>query len=83
MPVDYIINIVTLLVIIVLGRIVKKHPDISNKIIPIQNIAIAVIVTIVEWVITKDFNTALLASGALAGGTYDVFHSLIQIFKGE
>lgn len=83
MEVSYIISIVTFFVTLILGTVTKKHPKISNKVIPIQNLAIGVIVTIIEWIITKDFKAAILLSGVMAGGVYDICHNLIQIIKGD
>jgi hypothetical protein len=41
-----------------------------------------VIVAIIEWIITKDFSTAIALSGLLAGGTYDILHNLNKL-RGE
>lgn len=51
--------------------------------IPIQNILIGIIVAIIEWIITKDFNVAIALSGLLAGGTYDIFNNLKKIVKNQ
>lgn len=51
--------------------------------IPIQNLLVGLLVAIIEWIITKDFQTAILLSGILAGGTYDVFHNMEKIVKKE
>ena len=39
------------------------------------------IVAIIEWIITKNFENAIMVSGILAGGTYDIFHNLEKIIK--
>lgn len=77
-----IISIVTFVVTLICGYITKKHPKISNKIIPVQNLLIGLIVAIIEWIITKDFKTAIALSGLLAGGTYDIIHNLNKM-RGE
>ena len=77
-----IISIVTFVVTLICGYITKKHPKISNKIIPVQNLLIGLIIAIIEWIITKDFKTAIALSGLLAGGTYDIVHNLKKM-KGE
>jgi hypothetical protein len=76
---------ITILVLleIVLGYISKKNPKISNKIIPIQNLLIGVVIAVIEYIITKDFNTAIAISGLIAGGTYDIVHNLEQFLGGE
>ena len=75
--------IITFVVTLVCGVITKKLPKISNKIIPIQNLLIGVIVAVVEWIITKNFSTAMALSGLLAGGTYDIFNNLNKLSKYE
>ena len=74
-----ILAIVTFGVTLICGIITKKIPKISNKIIPIQNLAIGIIIAIVEWIITKDFSVAIALSGVLAGGSYDILHNLNKI----
>ena len=76
-----IIAIVTYIVAFILGLIAKRVPFVNNKIIPLQNIAVGLIIAIIEWVITKDFNIAIATSGILAGGTYDVLHNLDKLRK--
>ena len=82
MEVSEIISIVTFVVTILCGFLTKKCPKISNKIIPIQNLLIGFIVAIIEWIITKEFKTAIALSGLLAGGTYDVAHNINKM-RGE
>ena len=82
MEFNEILTIVTFLVTLVCGVITKKLPKISNKIIPIQNLAIGLIIAIVEWIITKDFSVAIALSGLLAGGSYDIVHNLNKL-KGD
>ena len=83
MELEYIISLVTILITFVLGIIAKKNPKINNKIIPIQNLLVGFIVAIIEFVITKDFKTAIALSGLIAGGTYDIVHNLQKILKGD
>lgn len=82
MELSEILTIVTFFVTLIFGFISKKHPKISNKIIPIQNLVIGVIIAIIEFIITKDFKVSIAVSGLLAGGTYDIVHNLNKI-KGE
>lgn len=83
MELEYIITLVTLLVTLVLGAISKKNPAMSNKLIPIQNLVVGIVVAVIEWIITKNFSTAIALSGLIAGGTYDIIHNLEKILKGE
>lgn len=73
--------IVTFFVTLILGYFAKKSNYIKNEIIPVQNIIIGLIVAIIEWIMTKNFNEAIVLSGLVAGGTYDIFHNLKKIVK--
>ena len=83
MELSTLISLVTIIVTWLLGYISKWSTWVNNRIIPIQNILIGLIVAIVEWIVTKDFKIAIALSGIIAGGTYDVFHNLEKIVKGE
>lgn len=76
-----ITTLVTIIVTWILGVVVKKCKWISNNLIPVQNIAIGLIVAVIEWLITKDFNTAVAMSGLIAGGAYDIVHNLEKMIK--
>ncbi len=77
------ITIVTFFVTIICGFISKNNPKLSDKIIPIQNLFIGLIIAAIEWTITKDFSTAIALSGLLAGGTYDIAHNLNKLIEKE
>lgn len=81
MSLEYLISLVTVLVTIVLGFISKRNEKISNKLIPIQNLIVGLIVAIIELIVTKDFSTAIALSGLIAGGTYDIVHNLNKLTK--
>lgn len=83
MELEYIVSLVTILVTFVLGILSKKNPKLSNKIIPIQNLFVGLIVALIEFIITKDFKLAIALSGIIAGGTYDIVHNLNKLIKGE
>lgn len=83
MNVEVIITITTMLVTMIFGVISKKSKFISNNLIPLQNIVIGLVVALVEYLITKDFSTAIAVSGLIAGGTYDVIHNLNKIAENE
>lgn len=83
MELEYIISLVTILVTFVLGIIAKKNPKMSNKLIPIQNLLVGVIIALIEFAITKDFKVAIMLSGLLAGGTYDLVKNLRELLKGD
>lgn len=83
MDLTQIITIVTIIATWVLGIVAKKSSWINNNLIPVQNTIIGLIVAVIEWVITKDFSTAIALSGLIAGGSYDIFHNLEKIVKKE
>lgn len=78
-----IITLATIVVTWILGYFAKKSKWIDNNLIPIQNLLIGLIIAIIEWIITKDFSTAIMLSGLFAGGTYDLGHNLMKLRKGE
>ena len=79
MNIEYIITLVTIILEILLGFIAKKNPKIKNQLIPIQNLLVGLIVAIIEFFVTKDFETAIAISGLVAGGTYDIVHNLRKL----
>ena len=81
MNIEEIFMIVTFGVTLIFGYFAKKSNFIKNELIPIQNIIIGLIVAILEWIMTKSFNEAIILSGLVAGGTYDIFHNLQKIVK--
>lgn len=83
MELTEIITVVTIVVTWILGALAKKFNWLSTNLIPVQNIAIGIIVALIEWIITKDFSTAIALSGLIAGGSYDIFHNLKKLIKGE
>lgn len=83
MTLETIITLVTILVTFLCGVIAKRVSWFNTNLIPIQNILIGVIVAGIEWIITKDFSTAIALSGLIAGGTYDIIHNLEKILRKE
>ena len=79
MTLEAIIMLVTMLVTFFCGLNAKKVSWFNTNLIPIQNILIGVIVAVIEWIITKDFSTAIAVSGLIAGGIYDIGHNLQKI----
>ena len=79
MDIAQIFAIATFVVTLICGSVVKKIPQISNKLIPLQNLAIGVLVAIIEYIITEDFSTAIMLSGLMAGGAYDIVHNLTKL----
>ena len=82
MNLEYIITLVTIILEILLGFVAKKNPKIKNQLIPIQNLLVGLIGAIIEFITTKDFETAIAISGLVAGGAYDIVHNLKKL-KGD
>ena len=76
MTLEAIIMLVTMVVTFFCCLFAKKVSWFNTNLIPIQNILIGVIVAVIEWIITKDFSTAIAVSGLIAGGIYDIGHNL-------
>lgn len=81
MNITQILTLVTIIVTWICGFIAKKSTWFKNELIPIQNIVIGLIMAIIEWIITKNFSTAIVLSGLLAGGTYDIFNNIKKIIN--
>ena len=76
---NLILYVVTLIVTWLMGIFAKKSKYISTHLIPVQNLLIGIVVTLIYWAISKDFEAALLVTGSLAGGLYDIAHNLQKL----
>ena len=83
MEIETIMQLVTIVVTLVLGIISKKNKYISDNLIPIQNITVGIIITIIMWIITKDFTTAYTLCSTAAGGIYDIAHNIQKLINKE
>ena len=83
MDINTIMVLVTVLVTYVCGLIAKKHPKFNNKLIPVQNLLIGLIVAVINYIITKDFNASILVAGLMTGGAYDLGKNLNDLLKEE
>ncbi len=54
-----IIGIVTVIVTFVLGIITKKYTFLNSKLIPIQNLLVGIIASVIYYCITKDINVVI------------------------
>ena len=82
-PIDVWVTIATIVVNILLAQLSKKYTNISSKLIPLQTMLVGIIVCLVEYIITKDINTAVMLSGIMSGGTYDLGKSVKGLFSKE
>jgi len=83
MELTTIISVVTFIVTLILGELGKKFNLIKKNMIPIQNICVGIIIACIEFIFTKDFKMAIMLSGLVAGGTYDIIHNLNKILNRE
>jgi len=83
MDITTIMTLVTIIVTYICGCIAKKHPKFNNKLIPVQNLLIGIIVAVINYIITKDFNGSLMVAGLLTGGVYDLGKNLGDLLKGS
>ncbi len=81
MELEYMVSLITVIVALILGKVSKRSKFINDNLIPVQNLAIGIIVAVIEWIITKDFSDAIALSGLIAGGTYDIVHNLEKFKK--
>lgn len=83
MELSTIISIVTIVVTFVMGIIAKKSTWFSNRLIPIQNLAIGIIAGGIYYYMTKDINLTIMTVGLGTGGAYDIVSNLNKLFKEE
>ena len=76
-----IFMIVTFLVTFVLGIIAKKLPKIKDELIPIQNLVVGIISSLIYFFITKDFSLAITSAGLFTGGIYDIANNVNKMVK--
>lgn len=79
MNTELIMSIVAIVITFILGIVAKKVSWISNHIIPIQNIVIGLIISIIYYFMTKDISITIALSGIFAGGTYDIVKNLKEL----
>jgi len=82
-PLDVWVTLATVIATLIIGQLSKRFTSLESKQIPLQNIAIGVIVCLIEFMITKDINVAVAMSGLISGGTYDVGKSIKLMFNEE
>lgn len=83
MNMEIILSLVVMVVTFILGIIAKKVPWISNNLIPLQNLAIGIIMALIYWFITKSFSIAIASAGLMMGGTYDLINNLKLVISNK
>lgn len=83
MDLTTIISMLTVVVTFILGLASKKSKWVSNKIIPLQNLIVGIIACLIDYLITKDFNGALIGVGLFTGGVYDLGKNLMALTEDD
>ena len=81
MSLEAIISITTVLVSFILGLIAKRISWVNNHIIPLQNLIIGIIASVIYYIITKDVNLVIAGLGLFTGGVYDIANNLKKLLE--
>ena len=81
MNTEIIMSLVTIVVTFILGLIAKKISWVSDNLIPLQNLVIGIIVSLIYYFMTKDVSINIALSGLLTGGTYDIIKNLKELIN--
>lgn len=73
---EFIISFVTIIVTWILGKLAKKSKFIKNERIPIQNLLVGIIVTLLYYLVTKDVSMIVASGSPIATLLYDILHNL-------
>lgn len=76
MNTEIIMSLITIVVTFILGLIVK-----TDNLIPLQNLVIGIIVSLIYYFMTKDVSINIALSGLISGGTYDIFKNLKEFIN--
>ena len=73
---EFIISFVTICVTWICGKFAKKSSLIEDKRIPIQNITIGIIMTLIYYAATGDLSMVVASGSPIATLLYDLIHNL-------
>lgn len=73
--IEVIITLITMIITWVFGWITKKHTNLSNKLIPYQNILIMVVATLVYYWATGNWSMVIASGSPIATLLYDMIHT--------
>lgn len=73
---EFIISFVTIIITWIFGKLAKKSKFIKDERIPIQNLTIGIIVTLIYYAITKDVSMIVASGSPIATLLYDIIHNL-------
>lgn len=81
MDMEVIMSLVTIIVSIILSIIAKKVSWITNHIIPLQNLIIGIVISVIYYIMTNNISIAVASAGLLVGGTYDLVKNLNELIN--
>lgn len=81
MELSTIISLVTIVVTFILGIISKKSTFVKNELIPLQNLIVGIIGSVIYYAITKDINLVIASMGWFTGGTYDFIKNIKDLLN--
>ena len=81
MDMEVIMSLVTIIVSTILSIIAKKVSWITNHIIPLQNLIIGIVISVIYYIMTKNISIAVASAGLLVGGTYDLVKNLNELIN--
>lgn len=81
MDMEVIMSLVTIIVSIILSIIAKKVSWITNHIIPLQNLIIGIVISVIYYIMTKNISIAVASAGLLVGGIYDLVKNLNELIN--
>lgn len=73
---EIIISFVSMVITWLLGKVVKHHTNLSNKLIPLQNVLIMVICVAIYYFATGDISTVIAVGSPVATLIYDILHNI-------
>lgn len=73
---EVIISFVSMIVTWVLGKVIKNHTNISNKLIPLQNAIIMIICVAIYYFATGDWSAVIAVGSPVATLIYDISHNI-------
>ena len=73
---EIIISFVSMIITWLLGKVVKHHTNLSNKLIPLQNVLIMIICVAIYYFATGDISTVIAAGSPVATLIYDILHNI-------
>lgn len=73
---ELIISFVSMIITWLMGKVIKHHTSISNKLIPLQNTIIMIVCVVIYYLATGDISTVIAAGSPVATLIYDVLHNI-------